>query len=62
MDIYSIYPDIERYKGDIEGVKLISYIVKKEYGSINEVDKMDIDQLYEAYAALLIIDKEVNRT
>ncbi len=58
MEVYSIFPNIERYKEDIKGIKLISYIVKKEYGTMEEVDKLDIDQLYEAYAALLVIDKE----
>ncbi len=58
MEVYSIFPNIERYKEDIKGIKLISYIVKKEYGAMEEVDKLDIDQLYEAYAALLVIDKE----
>lgn len=54
---------IEPYRKDIakNPLKLIMYMVAKEFGSLERAEKMDVDELMEAYTALVVIGENESK-
>ncbi len=52
--------DLNRYRQDIKNntIKHMVYLVGKEYGDLSMAKNMNLDELYEAYAALEILNKK----
>ena len=55
--------DFERYKNEIKNnqIKFMIYSVGKEYGDLNMAKSLCLDDLYEAYQALVLFNEISNK-